>query len=321
MVGPVNFSVAMCTCNGAQFLGEQLASLASQTYLPGELVVCDDASLDGTWELLENFKKNAPFPTQLHRNASRLGIGKNFEQAIRLCKGDIIAICDQDDVWSPKKLQRFANFFSMGVDAVCCNAQLTDEVLNPLGYTLWDRVAFDASERQMAGAGHLMEVLLKHDVIAGATLAFRSDSRDQLLPIPTNWLYDAWLAAVLAACGSLVIVDESLQQYRQHQMNAIGGRRQSFFSQLRSAFNVIRSDYLGSELCRWQQFSGWLDAIQEVNNSSWQIRGKKEHLARRLHFPENRLRRIPYVVAEVVKGGYARFSRNWGSVALDLLIK
>ena len=107
MDGLLNISVALCTCNGARFLSEQLVSLAEQTLRPIELVVCDDASDDGTWQLLEEFQRSAPFPVRLYRNVRRLGIAQNFEQAMLLCEGDVIALCDQDDVWLPEKLMLF----------------------------------------------------------------------------------------------------------------------------------------------------------------------------------------------------------------------
>ena len=44
----MNISIAMCTYNGSRFLGEQLKSLAEQTMLPSELIICDDASTDAT---------------------------------------------------------------------------------------------------------------------------------------------------------------------------------------------------------------------------------------------------------------------------------
>ena len=37
-------SIAMCTYNGAQFVTEQLRSIALQTRLPDELIICDDGS-------------------------------------------------------------------------------------------------------------------------------------------------------------------------------------------------------------------------------------------------------------------------------------
>jgi glycosyltransferase involved in cell wall biosynthesis len=48
-------SIAMCTYNGTQYLQEQLDSIAAQTRLPDELVVCDDGSSDGTIEMVKVF--------------------------------------------------------------------------------------------------------------------------------------------------------------------------------------------------------------------------------------------------------------------------
>ncbi|GAG35502.1 unnamed protein product, partial [marine sediment metagenome] len=102
----MKLSVAMCTCNGAAFLPEQLASIAAQTRRPDELVVCDDHSTDKTVSIVESFAAKAGFDVRLVVNAQPLGATKNFEKAIGLCGGDIIALSDQDDVWLPGKLSR-----------------------------------------------------------------------------------------------------------------------------------------------------------------------------------------------------------------------
>lgn len=56
--------------------------------------------------------QSPPFPVRLYRNASRLGSTANFENAIRRCDGDVIALCDQDDVWLPEKLARLEAAFA-----------------------------------------------------------------------------------------------------------------------------------------------------------------------------------------------------------------
>src|SRR6266436_7212118 len=97
-------SVAMCTYNGARFLPRQLESIATQTRLPDELVVCDDGSSDESVAIVRWFANSAPFTVRLEINERNLGSTKNFGKAIGLCEGDIIALADQDDVWKPLKL-------------------------------------------------------------------------------------------------------------------------------------------------------------------------------------------------------------------------
>ena len=92
-------SVAMCTYNGSRHLSEQLESIGTQTRLPDELVICDDCSSDDTIRIIERFSASAPFAVRLEINTQNLGSTKNFEKAIRLCQGDLIALADQDDVW------------------------------------------------------------------------------------------------------------------------------------------------------------------------------------------------------------------------------
>ena len=106
-------SVALCTYNGTRYLKDQIDSIASQTRVPHELVVCDDCSSDDTVKILEAFASRAPFPVRLSVNPTNLGSTKNFAQAIALCRGDIIALCDQDDVWHPAKLERLASVFAV----------------------------------------------------------------------------------------------------------------------------------------------------------------------------------------------------------------
>ena len=88
-------SIALCTYNGAQFLPAQLESMAAQTRLPDELVVCDDQSTDGSVEIIKSFAHHAPFAIRLEINAKNLGSTKNFEKAIGLCRGEIIGLSDQ----------------------------------------------------------------------------------------------------------------------------------------------------------------------------------------------------------------------------------
>jgi len=97
-------SIAMATYNGQNYIGKQLDSLAAQRILPIELVLSDDGSSDGTLDIVNEFRRSAPFPIKLLKNERRLGYGENFLRATMKCAGDVILFCDQDDVWLPEKV-------------------------------------------------------------------------------------------------------------------------------------------------------------------------------------------------------------------------
>ncbi|MFL5505263.1 MAG: glycosyltransferase, partial [Gemmatimonadales bacterium] len=104
--GRAGVSVVLCTYNGARYLPEQLDSLARQSLPPTELVVRDDDSTDETASLVAAFAERAPFPVRWTCNAERLGPTRNFGAAIADATGEFVALCDQDDVWLPEKLER-----------------------------------------------------------------------------------------------------------------------------------------------------------------------------------------------------------------------
>jgi len=110
--------IALATCNGAAFLQEQLDSLRRQTRLPDHIVVSDDASTDDTLELVEQFRRSAPCRVDVIPGAARLGPMDNFMRAVRACATDFVAFCDQDDVWSPRKIEVAARYLSTDTGAL-----------------------------------------------------------------------------------------------------------------------------------------------------------------------------------------------------------
>lgn len=97
-------SIVVCTYNGARFLAQQLDTLVAQTYPILEIVVQDDGSTDGTWEILERYAAHHPHIRPL-RNGGEHGVNPNFLSALRRAKGDLVAVCDQDDLWEADKIE------------------------------------------------------------------------------------------------------------------------------------------------------------------------------------------------------------------------
>ena len=125
-------SVAMATFNGGRYLREQLDSIRRQSLLPTELIVCDDGSSDNTVEIVRRFAADAPFKVVIDAHGQRLGFTPNFLRAIGLCTGEVVALCDQDDVWDERKLAVcIPEFADETVMTVTHRVQVVDENLHP----------------------------------------------------------------------------------------------------------------------------------------------------------------------------------------------
>lgn len=322
----MKISVAMCTFNGSRFLARQLESIASQDRPPDELVVCDDGSSDGCQDIVREFSRRVAFPTRLLVNDTRLGSTKNFEKAISLCEGEVVALADQDDVWYPKKLRRIENAFlaSDGVVAAFSDADLIDAESDSLHTRLWRSFSFGPREQERFSRGRALNILVRHPVVTGATMAFRKKFISLLLPIPPNHIHDRWLSFLLAACGQFEAIAEPLMQYRRHQGQQVGPGILTQRAQIARAGNT-GPDFYFQEIGRFQQLrerleqSGTLFPYSALGTR--EIGRKVSHQEHRARLPRQSVARIPKVFREVLNGGYWRYSEGWRSVAKDLVIR
>jgi len=199
-------SIALCTYNGAQFLTGQLDTLISQTYTPIEIIVVDDCSTDDTFAILTAYAAKYP-RFKVYQNENNLGFTANFERAVNLCNGGLIALCDQDDLWRPQKIELQVaalkdNIFIyhdsefMHEDGTSMNKKMSD-LMNlyrggdPLTFLFFNCVS-----------GH--SILMKKSLLKAA------------LPLKKGYFHDWWLAYAATNIGTIDFIPECLVQYRQH---------------------------------------------------------------------------------------------------------
>lgn len=222
-------SIALATYNGSRFLDQQLQTLASQERLPDELVVADDASIDDTVAKIEAFAATAPFPVRLYRNAKRLGYLANFMRAAALCRSDVIAFCDQDDIWEPRKLHAcLAPFDDPEVLIVYHDALAVEPDGTPLA-------PLD-NPTAPAVVSYLQSPPM--DYALGFAQLFRSSLRScsQLwcqsldhkeVHRQERMAHDQWFFFLGSVLGSIAHIDEPLVRYRQHESNTFGWKAPS----------------------------------------------------------------------------------------------
>ena len=325
----MKISVAMCTYNGARYLREQLQSIAAQTRLPDEMVVCDDRSDDATREIVTGFAASASFPVSIHVNECNLGSTKNFERAISLCTGDIIALADQDDVWLPEKLDRIEECFlrEPEVGLVFTDAEVVDKCLRPLGYSLWESVGFDKHQRRLMQSGRVLDVLLPGWTVTGATMAFRATFTKLVLDIPTNLalIHDGWIGLMIASVADVVFIEEPLIKYRQHSRQQIGAKE-------RKEAGEFGSGRVKDAIRRTNPYEEMIEIGTQAKHrlvergDSYQsgpalakLENRLRHLQARATLPEGRLSRARCVLGELFSRRYHLYSNGVFSAVKDLI--
>ncbi len=326
----MKISVAMCTYNGARYLREQLQSIAAQTRPPDELVICDDQSADATREIISHFAASASFPVHLHANDQNLGSTKNFERAIGLCAGDIIALADQDDVWLPEKLRRIEECFERepAVGLVFTDAEVVDEDLKPLGYRLWQSVGFDEAARRLVTSGRVLDVLLPGWTVTGATMAFRAGFRNLVLEIPTDLalIHDGWIALLIASVARVSFIDAPLIKYRQHARQQIGAKERQdevAVAGLDGAREALRRANSYDEMIaigtRAQQRLAELSDAYQSKDALAKLEQRLKHLRARANLPPGKLSRARCVLRELLSRRYHLYSNGVYSAVKDLV--
>jgi glycosyltransferase involved in cell wall biosynthesis len=323
------FSVAMCTYNGVEFLPEQLKSLAAQTRLPDELVIYDDCSQDDTIKIIQAFAATAPFSVQLVVNDANLGSTKNFEQAIQLCQGHLIALSDQDDIWLPQKLEKLETCFEQypGCGYVFSDTLMINEIGQVVTQrSLWQAAKFQSEQFKQADAYQQVKMLLKHERVTGATMAFRASLKSLILPISPFWIHDGWITLLASAAGFYgVPISEPLIYYRLHtaQQTAIG--RETMFERYHRS-RTVKGEAYQKQAQRFfdvnsRLVSGKIIGIEKLDIVTDLIKKKARHLlARASIHSTNRAARLKIVMAELFAGHYHQFSDAGQCLIKDIFL-
>ncbi len=327
----MKISVALCSYNGERYIREQLNSIAAQTRLPDELVICDDRSTDATTKIISEFSDSAPFPVRVYLNEKNLGSTKNFERAIGLCEGDIIALSDQDDVWLPVKLRVIEErLASAEIGLVFSDATAVDEQLRPLGFTLWQKLGLDEKRQEQIRSGRALDILLPGWTVTGATMAFRAQYRSIAFEIPSNipMIHDGWIALTVASVSGIDVIAEPLIKYRQHPGQQIGAPQKEpdkpvAAKNLHDVRTALRRETSYAELIAIaellrQRLQDRCDATQ-CSTALTRLDARLVHMKTRFTLPRRRLSRVTPVMREFFSGRYGRYSNGAYSALKDLL--
>lgn len=194
-------SVVIATYNGDKFLREQFDSLLDQTLMPDEIIVADDRSTDATWDIIMEYKTRFPNLFVVYQNEKRLGPHANFKNAFKYAKCDLIAPCDQDDIWQPEKLERSVNALNEGYSMVFCQ----------------EIIQYESGKKYET---HYKKPTMKECVfcctISGHLMVFRRELLE-VFNIAPEITYDWGISLISAVLGTITGIDYVGCIWRRHK--------------------------------------------------------------------------------------------------------
>ena len=151
MIGNPKVSVILTSYNHEKFLRESIDGVLNQTFKDYELIICDDASTDHSWDIICSYDDSRIISYRNNINIVRGNLNNMIEQ---VAHGEYIAIHHSDDAWEPTKLEKQVHFLDTHptIGAVFTNAHLIGEngdSLNDSSHFLYN--IFDQPNRDRLG--------------------------------------------------------------------------------------------------------------------------------------------------------------------------
>jgi len=228
-------SVCLSTYNGARFIQEQVESILKQLNEEDELIISDDGSSDNTLEIIHSFqdKRIKVVPHEKDKrfhNYSFYSITRNFENALRHSRGDIVFLSDQDDVWENNKV-------AIVTEAIKDNLVVLHDckIVDAEGKTLTDSY-FKINKSKQGFFRNLV-----NSSYLGCCMAIKKELLQKALPFPVNPIpQDIWLGLLAEWKHKVIFLDDKLILYRRHDSNmSTSGSHSSFSLRMKLTYRLI----------------------------------------------------------------------------------
>lgn len=256
-------SIVLSAYKGGLYLREQLDSIVTQTVLPDELIIINDASPDNgeTEHIIDDYARKYRF-VKKKNNKTNLGWAESFMRGAGVAEGEIIMFSDQDDIWEQDKIEKTIKCFDdPTVNAVICDCINVDENLNILqshqgtGKLERTKFAFDKHFIYPKGVGAAMAV--RKEII--------ERYKDCWNP---GFGHDRFIQVILMMFYSLDFLDVPLIKHRMHGDNATGHK--VFDAQMRVATIEGNLKFL-DEIKKYPEYSELPNGKKEILDSYYKF--------------------------------------------------
>lgn len=199
----ISVSVCMAVYNGEEYLPEQLGSILIQLQQDDELIIVDDASDDGSTNIIESYGDKRIKLTKLTKNIGHI---KAFEMAISYASKSVILLSDQDDIWPSGRIAALVEPLVRN-KATCIVGNQSR--INCNGHQVKSEFFPTKLEGVRSSIADIGQIFLGATPYFGCCMAFNAELKKIALPFPRSIeSHDLWIAC----CAAIVGVNHSTQK-------------------------------------------------------------------------------------------------------------
>lgn len=208
-------TVALFAYNQERFVREAVESAFAQTYLPLQIILSDDCSTDGTFEIMREMVSaySGRHRVLLVRNEQNEGIGGHINRVMKLAEGELIVGVAGDDISMPTRVERLVGAWIRGerrAHSVYSAAIIIDEMGKEL------RTA-DSPPKDMPP---VLAIKTFMDGVQGCTHAWSREVFSVFGAILPDTVYEDRVIPLRSVLlGGIAYCSEPLVKYRIHGAN------------------------------------------------------------------------------------------------------
>lgn len=220
-------SIGMPVYNGQNFIVETLESLLAQSYTDFELIICDNASTDGTEAICHDYATRDP-RIRYHRNETNIGAPANYNLCFELARGEYFKWAAHDDLCAPTFLERCVEVLDRDPHVVLAYTQA--KAIDDKGKVVKiypGKHHFNAPEPRVRFYEYVLD---PHPVVAVFGL-MRRETLGHTRLIGKYAGSDRPLLSEMSLLGKFYEVPEHLFFYRFHEAQSWGGNKSAHAQQ------------------------------------------------------------------------------------------
>lgn len=264
-------SVVVPVYNREAYLKESLDSILQQSFPPAEIIVIDDGSTDGSWDIIKSYGKRIKplrIPNSGAGNARKVGIEKT--------SSPWIAFCDSDDIWLPNHLERrvkllseypntnfsFSDMRPFGPSALADRTYFSDA---PLGW--WKNLGQQDKNGFLNITKNPYKDFLSFNPVATPTIVMTRELYDQSGGINPKYsrmpAEDADLTRKAIAIGHVCCDTKVTAKQRRHEQNMSSIEAENFLGKLQ-----ILEDHIQNNLTPKEYIQDTIRSVNITKNSA-----------------------------------------------------